>query len=570
MTNNHVFPDSASARAVVVDFGAQVGIDNLPAVPLRYLLDPDTLFVTDKLLDFSVVAVRRDAAGQLAGERFGWNPLVLQQGKIVVGEPVNIIGHPMGRLMEISIRNNRLVSELEKFLHYETDTEPGNSGSPVFNDQWEVIALHHSGVPATDGKGRFLRKDGTVWRPGDGDDAIDWVANEGARVSVILRRLAELAVTAAQRAVLVELGPQSGLATPDGAPLTGPVVSPTIATASLASPAGSVAGPVAASPAPATAAAAAPIAGAIEAVGLVGRAGVAGGATQLVFLHGRGQQGRDPAELRRAWTAGLNRGLTEAGLDALDPHDAYFPFYGDRLVEGLQAHESVPVPAETWLTDPATAAAPAVPSTRLVYAELLDGAARQAGMPAAEAPPPEEGLRDIAGGLVRRLQPQLSWLAARSGLDELTIAWVFRDVAAYLDDKQLRKAVLEAVKETLPPAGRVVLVSHSLGTVVAMDLLTELPSALRVGLLVTAGSPLGMDAVYNRLLTGGAHRPDVDRWTNVWAAADAVAIGCPLADDWPGQLEELLVDNPKDRAHSIEEYLSHRQVAAVVHAGLRT
>lgn len=141
-------------------------------------------------------------------------------------------------------------------------------------------------------------------------------------------------------------------------------------------------------------------------------------------------------------------------------------------------------------------------------------------------------------------------------------------MAAYLDDQQLRKSVLHAVQETLPPAGTVVLVSHSLGTVVAMDLLSELPAGLRVGLLVTAGSPLGMDSVYRRLLVGKPQRPDVDRWTNVWSAADAVAIGCPLARTWAGQLEELLVDNPKDRAHSIEEYLGHAPVAAAISDGL--
>jgi len=312
-------------------------------------------------------------------------------------------------------------------------------------------------------------------------------------------------------------------------------------------------------------------AAAVEAAGrgLAGRAATLRGGARLVFLHGRGQQGRDPAALRRSWVAGLNQGLTRAGLDPVDPDDAFFPFYGDRLAEGLRAHETVPVPAETWVTDPATAAASAAPSTRRLYDELLGEAARRAGMPAAAAAqPPEEGFGDFAAGLVRRLQPQLSWLAARSGLDDLTIAWVFRDVAAYLDDEQLRKSVLDAVKETLPPDGDVVLVSHSLGTVVAMDLLTELPPGLRVGLLVTAGSPLGMDSVQRRLLAGGPRRPDVGRWTNVWAAADAVAIGCPLADDW-GPLEELLVDNPKDRAHSIEEYLAHAPVAAAVRGGLR-
>ena len=145
----------------------------------------------------------------------GWNRLIAQQGKIVIGESMNIVGHPMGRLKEISIRENRLDLQLDEFLHYSTDTEPGNSGSPVFNDQWEVVALHHSGVPKTDSQGRALRRDGNVWRPGDGDDAVDWVANEGVRVSVILKHLAGLQTDAGRREILAELGASSGItATP--------------------------------------------------------------------------------------------------------------------------------------------------------------------------------------------------------------------------------------------------------------------------------------------------------------------------------------------------------------------
>ncbi|MGJ3562248.1 hypothetical protein ACR6C2_44955 [Streptomyces sp. INA 01156] len=48
----------------------------------------------------------------------------------MIGEPVNIIGHPMGRLKEIAVRDNALQVRLDDFLHYRTDTEPGNSGSP--------------------------------------------------------------------------------------------------------------------------------------------------------------------------------------------------------------------------------------------------------------------------------------------------------------------------------------------------------------------------------------------------------------------------------------------------------
>ena len=40
---------------------------------------------------------------------------------------------------------NQVVGLWEYRLQYSTDTMPGSSGSPVFNDLWQVIALHHAG-----------------------------------------------------------------------------------------------------------------------------------------------------------------------------------------------------------------------------------------------------------------------------------------------------------------------------------------------------------------------------------------------------------------------------------------
>ena len=65
----------------------------------------------------------------------------------------------------------------------------------------------------------------------------------------------------------------------------------------------------------------------------------------LVFVHGRGQQGASRA-LRQRWAAGLNKGLTAAGRDAMDSAaiDAIrFPFYGDVLWAAVvQGRAAVP------------------------------------------------------------------------------------------------------------------------------------------------------------------------------------------------------------------------------------
>ena len=76
-------------------------------------------------------------------------PLTLHPSLVQMNEPpprMYIIGHPRGRDLEISMQDNYLVACNESLVHYRTPTEPGSSGSPVFEaNAWEVVALHHKG-----------------------------------------------------------------------------------------------------------------------------------------------------------------------------------------------------------------------------------------------------------------------------------------------------------------------------------------------------------------------------------------------------------------------------------------
>jgi hypothetical protein len=58
-----------------------------------------------------------------------------------------IIGHPSGtEQLMLSIHDNLVLDGDDTRIHYRTPTEGGSSGSPVFNREWEVIALHHKGL----------------------------------------------------------------------------------------------------------------------------------------------------------------------------------------------------------------------------------------------------------------------------------------------------------------------------------------------------------------------------------------------------------------------------------------
>ncbi len=97
---------------------------------------------------------------------------------------VYVIGYPLGGELQFSLQDNRLLDhegapdgtppvKSRVRVHYFAPTEPGNSGSPVFNDGWKCIALHHAGrrreVPKSSGlkklngdPGRYSANEG-IW-----------------------------------------------------------------------------------------------------------------------------------------------------------------------------------------------------------------------------------------------------------------------------------------------------------------------------------------------------------------------------------------------------------------------
>ena len=193
MTNHHVLESAADASGAFAQFDYQENAqhDMLPVHQFR--LNPARFFLTDAVLDFTIVSVEPSSDKGKSLTEYPWIQLIGQTGKAEPGDPINIIQHPRGGLKQIAFRENRIIDiprEVRDFLYYTTDTEPGSSGSPCFNDQWELIALHHSGVPSTDAAGNILKRDKSVWKKGvDPDALIEWIANEGARTSAIVAAL---------------------------------------------------------------------------------------------------------------------------------------------------------------------------------------------------------------------------------------------------------------------------------------------------------------------------------------------------------------------------------------------
>lgn len=185
LTNHHVLADARTARHSFIEFDYQDGIDGQPLKPILLPFAPERFFLANRELDFALVAVDSDPE-VLAS--FGFCHLTAAQGTVLIGECVTIVQHPRGEKKQIALRENRLIDMPETVVHYAADTEPGSSGSPVFNDQWEVVALHHASVrtPQHEPDYKYL--------------------NEGIRISRILGFLAEAPLTPEEREWVAQLG----------------------------------------------------------------------------------------------------------------------------------------------------------------------------------------------------------------------------------------------------------------------------------------------------------------------------------------------------------------------------
>lgn len=148
LTNNHVLnsPDVAARTQVIFNFQDDPNGASLPTK--SFSVDPTRLFLTSGRasgdLDFTFVWVN-DAPGN----EFGFIPLDRSAFTIVEKEFANIVQHPNGNKKVVVLQQNQVTFQNDLVLRYSSDTEPGSSGSCVFNNTWRPVALHHASRRAT-------------------------------------------------------------------------------------------------------------------------------------------------------------------------------------------------------------------------------------------------------------------------------------------------------------------------------------------------------------------------------------------------------------------------------------
>ena len=161
LTNYHVFKSKDVLPSAVIRFDYHANADGVVTKGRVFEFEPDFYIGSpDKELDFALVKVKGEplAERKMGPDEAGLDYLeLLRRGRhrgylllspslIVEHERVNIIQHPNGNPQKAVLTQNYVLNTMSNDrVHYLADTLPGSSGSPVFNNHWEVIALHHSG-----------------------------------------------------------------------------------------------------------------------------------------------------------------------------------------------------------------------------------------------------------------------------------------------------------------------------------------------------------------------------------------------------------------------------------------
>ncbi len=158
ITNNHVFENKKDTKNCVLQFKYRLTQNGEEDKIDEWTCEPKKLFKTNAALDYSICKIK-NKGGKKPGKEFGFNR-ISKALNVFPNQRVNIIQHPQGRYQEIAFRDNQIKGITDEFIQYLTDTDYGSSGSPVFNDFFDVLGLHSRRVRDPHNPYRYYRNQG--------------------------------------------------------------------------------------------------------------------------------------------------------------------------------------------------------------------------------------------------------------------------------------------------------------------------------------------------------------------------------------------------------------------------
>lgn len=280
----------------------------------------------------------------------------------------------------------------------------------------------------------------------------------------------------------------------------------------------------------------------------------------VLMIHGIGQEGSTKDELLQKWTESLHS--SQPGL--LDGAFVDMAYYGTTLADWTsgKTKNAVGMGVESTAVDVGDA------DELKFLSAVMEEFASDHGIKEAEI----EAAIETAGNdavpmdnfIARRLVGLLRVVEKISPAKGSLLLRVIRQGHTYLSSPGAAKAVDSIVRPFLQRSPQV-LITHSLGTVIAFKLLREMAAngtEVKIPLLITMGSPLGLDAFKAKLGAPRRKPAFVEQWINFYDPSDFVTLGKPLNEEnFASDIDnDGTVDNKTSNTHGIVGYLPHKGV----------
>jgi hypothetical protein len=151
-----VLANSQVQDGVVVPLAPNGVIDWCPYAPAEAAGDWDKEVPTVDELDYVLLRLARrvgeEAVNPIApdGPRRGWIPIRLSALALVPHMPLLIVQHPLASTLKLALDTDGVIglNANGTRVRYATNTDSGSAGSPCFDFQLTLIAVHHACYPA--------------------------------------------------------------------------------------------------------------------------------------------------------------------------------------------------------------------------------------------------------------------------------------------------------------------------------------------------------------------------------------------------------------------------------------
>lgn len=312
----------------------------------------------------------------------------------------------------------------------------------------------------------------------------------------------------------------------------------------------------------------------------------------VVFVHGLAKK-PSPDKLEDIWRWGLERSDTPPPFDGNNPGidlntqgvPSLFNYYADVFYgtdyetefDSYFESESGAVVQEENFDEVAGELTIPVPANEeeTKFLKEVERKMREASSP---APPPgldarpaaqEAAQLEIASWLPRPVKEAVIKKAAMEAYYFLFDKDYVRpaDGATFKVRLELRNRLIKDLNVAAEKAEKIVLVTHSMGTMIAYDVVRNCEECPPVDVLFTLGSPLGITEVQEQLLAKGAKHvdfpPALGRWINIYDPLDPICGADPKMDDYSPYLgrkvEDVHESNWGSWRHTITHYFAGRK-----------